>query len=360
MQLAAGRARPGADIGGQHPSTLAFLYPKHWEREPSHDWQDIVPQLASWIEARKLLPTESIASTLDALDLNAFVRLVFPYCSSFRHLLWIGKYTVWLYLADDELEMLTALGRHDDASAKVAEYSAQLGARSESQEVLARTLGELSEELRAIAVDRSKHRKWEKSHLRYWYDGVLMEGRQDAGQVAACLKRKPAVTAVHVYFDLIELMAGVTLPTSMEACPELHRLRDLGALIDGLYNDVLSYERDKVVPSHSNIALSLRESCRDEQQNLALVAACHNELVRLFDALADVMSQRHLHRTNELAGYVQHMRYQLAGLARWQLQAKRYEGRFSTRIVTYATERRPARIAKSNLWRLSIQRLLLQ
>ena len=333
-------ARAAGGRGGRrtrrHAAPLEVLYPQAWVWSAATSTDALLNlHVATWLERRGLVPPERVQAFCAMLNLDAFVRFAFPACRAPSLRQWLARYTAWLYLADDELER--AVAQHDGSSLPaIASYLAVLEHRRlpPSASPLARAFAALSDELLARVQDPCFVSKWREAHSHHWLLGALEEGRSTTQALQPCLVRKPAVTALHVYFDLIEVVTGHSLPEDLHDDEELSQLRALGALIDGLFNDALSFERERAGCVHSNVVLCL---CSDRRmrtdQALRRTVELHNDLVMDFDVLTKALLYRHDAFATELSAYLQAMRYLLAGLAQWQLVVPRYRVPHALKLV---------------------------
>ncbi|MDD9968087.1 MAG: terpene synthase family protein, partial [Myxococcales bacterium] len=224
----------------------------------------------------------------------------------------------------------------DGGLQEVASYLTALERRTErlATHPLAMVLADLSCELLSSVPDTSFARRWRQAHHRYWLLGVLEEGRPATQALQPCLVRKPAVTAVEIYFELAEVATGARLSLEAHDATEMNELRVLGALIDGLFNDALSFERERERRMHSNIVICLCDECAmREEHALRRTIALHNDLVMDFDVLAQALLGGHPAQASELGPYLQAMRHLLVGLAEWQVYSRRYRSCLPVKIV---------------------------
>ena len=324
---------------------LGALYPPGWRRDPAAPAGSINNALAAWAERDRLLTDPRAAAALQALDLETFQRLTFPRCADASALLWAAKYTLWLYLFDDVVERYTATGDIAGARAFVgpclavpADARAPAGAHP-----LIATFAGLTRELYERSADPDLPAKWEGAHRRYWMLGILSEvATSEHGDEAVGLghhlRTRPWASGVEIYFDIGEVICDAFLPRELFAEPEVREIRYVGALIGGVFNDLLSFEKEKPFDNLANTALALRREFQlDDRGALTYAITLHDELVRDCDRRIDRLRLR---GDAAFAGYADMLRQVLHGLAAWQLQSRRYVNRHAV-VLSDGTHRNP-------------------
>ena len=326
---------------------LGALYPLHWRLAPASPAGTINDALEAWAEREGLLADPRAAAALRALDLETFQRFTFPSCADPSALLWAAKYTLWLYLFDDVVERYTASGDLPGARAFVtpclavpAEARAPAGAHP-----MIGTFAGLTRELYDRSRDPDLPAKWEGAHRRYWMLGILSEvATSEDGNEAVGLghhfQTRPWASGVEIYFDIGEVICDAFLPPELFAEPEVRDIRYVGALIGGVFNDLLSFEKEKPFDNLANTALALRREFQlDDRGALTYAIVLHDELVRDFDRRIDRFRAR---GGATFASYADMLRQVLHGVAAWQLQSRRYVNRH--KVVLSEGQRRNADI----------------
>jgi hypothetical protein len=318
--------------------TLGALYPLHWRMPPAAPPGKINEALEAWATERGLLDDPRAAATLCALDLETYQRFAFPRCSDVDALLWAAKYTLWLYLFDDAVEHFTVAADLAGARAFVAPCMEMpaTGSIPPDAHPLIHTFAELTQELFAQAPNDAIRTRWVASHRRYWMQGILTEvdpppsGAASVDRLRHDLSTRPWASGLEIYFDLGEVFCGAALPAVLHGLPEAAELRQIGALIGGVFNDLLSYDKEKPFENLANTALALRREFQlDDRGALTYAITLHNELVRTCDRRIDVLVSRGGER---VAKYANMIRQMLHGLAAWQLQTRRYVNRHAVVI----------------------------
>ncbi len=314
------------------PRPLGALYPLHWRLDPASEAGTINDPLEKWAEREGLLADPRAVVALRALDLESFQRLTFPRCADMSALLWAAKYTLWLYLFDDVVETHTVPGDLAGARAFVAPCLAvpadprpPAGAHP-----MIGTFAALTRELYERSRDPDLPAKWEGAHRRYWMLGILSEvatseeGNETVG-LGHHFHTRPWASGVEIYFDIGEVICDAFLPSKLFADPEVRDIRYVGALLGGVFNDLLSFEKEKPFDNLANTALALRREFQlDDRGALTYAIVLHDELVRDCDRRID----RFLARGGAaFATYADMVRQALHGVAAWQLQSRRYVNR---------------------------------
>lgn len=324
---------------------LGALYPVEWRLAPASPPGTINEALAAWAEREQLLTDPHAAGALRALDLESFQRLTFPRCADASALLWAAKYTLWLYLFDDVVERFTAAGDLAGARAFVAPclaIPADTRAPADAHPLI-ETFARVTRELYERSSDGDLPAKWEGAHRRYWTLGILSEvATSDEGNEAVGLghhlRTRPWASSVEIYFHIGEVLCDAFLPPELHAEPEVGDIRYIGALIGGVFNDLLSFEKEKPFDNLANTALALRREFQlDDRGALTYAVALHNELVRDCDRRIDRFRAR---GGDAFASYADMLRQVCHGLAAWQLQSQRYVNRHSV-VLSDGKHRNP-------------------
>jgi hypothetical protein len=324
---------------------LGALYPLHWRLTPASPAGTINDALEAWAEREGLLADPRAAAALRALDLETFQRLTFPRCADVGALLWAAKYTLWLYLFDDVVERYTAAGDLAGARAFVTPCLAvPAGARAPAgAHPLIETFAGLTRELYERSRDRDLPAKWAGAHRRYWMLGILSEvaTSEDGNEAVGLghhLRTRPWASGVEIYFDIGEVICDAFLPPELHAEPDVRDIRYVGALIGGVFNDLLSFEKEKPFDNLANTALALRREFQlDDRGALTYAIVLHDELVRDCDRRIDRFRAR---GGAAFASYADMLRQVLHGLAAWQLQSRRYVNHFTV-VLSDGKHRNP-------------------
>ena len=260
-------------------------------------------------------------------------------------LLWAAKYTLWLYLFDDVVERSTAKGDLAAARAFVtpclavpADPRAPAGAHP-----LIATFAGLTRELYDRSRDRDLPAKWEGAHRRYWMLGILSEvaTSEDGNEAVGLghhLRTRPWASGVEIYFDIGEVICDAFMPPELHAESDVRDIRYVGALIGGVFNDLLSFEKEKPFDNLANTALALRREFQlDDRGALTYAIVLHDELVRDCDRRIDRFRAR---GGAAFASYADMLRQVLHGLAAWQLQSRRYVNRHTV-VLSDGKHRNP-------------------
>ncbi|HUQ89446.1 MAG TPA: terpene synthase family protein [Vicinamibacterales bacterium] len=327
------------------PRPLGALYPRHWRLAPASPAGTINDSLEAWARSEGLLKDPRGAAALRALDLETFQRLTFPRCGDVSALLWAAKYTLFLYLFDDIVERYTATGDLAAARAFVTPclaVPANPRAPTDAHSMIG-TFAALTRELYERSRDPDLPAKWEGAHRRYWMLGILSEvatseGGNEAVGLAHHLRTRPWASGVEIYFDIGEVICDALMPPQLYAASEVRDIRYVGALIGGVFNDLISFEKEKPYDNLANIALALRREFQlDDRGALTYAIALHDELVRDCDQRIDRFRAR---GGAAFVRYADMLRQVLHGLAAWQLQSRRYVNRHTV-VLSDGRHRNP-------------------
>ena len=183
--------------------------------------------------------------------------------------------------------------------------------------------------------DRSRDRdlpaKWEGAHRRYWMLGILSEvaASEDGNEAVGLghhLRTRPWASGVEIYFDIGEAIRDVFLPPELHAETDVRELRYVGALLGGVFNDLLSFDKEKPFDNLANTASSRAgaSSSLTTARALTYAIALHDQLVRDCDRRIDRFQAR---GGAAFGSYADMLRQVLHGLAAWQVQSRRYVNR---------------------------------
>jgi hypothetical protein len=325
-------------LSTDEPLVLAARYPRHWRLEPACPPGSVDRGLRAWAEARGFLRDPRARAALDALDLETFQRLTFPQCGDPDAILWAARYTLWLYLFDDVVEGFMASGQIERAHDLVEPCLTIPSRRSApaGTHPLIAAFAELTAELYARTDDPEFPAKWEDSHRRYWLCGILNEAATAdttgaaAGGLRHHLQTRPWASGVGIYFDIGEVICGAPLPMELRLRTDVHTVRHLVALLGGVFNDLLSFDKEKPFENLTNTALAFRRELElDDRGALTYAIALHDQA--LLECDARFMRLGH---DQTLARYGAMCRHVVYGLAAWQLQSQPHRNRHTVVLST--------------------------
>lgn len=311
--------------------TLRSYCPTRWHSpEPSPG--EIDASIIDWGERTKLLARPEAKKTFQALGLDSFVRLVFAPDTEEDLLKLFGKYILWLFLFDDELERISP-SKDEQVLDFVEPYVSFLdsGDCEKQENVLFSSFVQLTRELDSWARDPNFLLKWSESHMEYmlrgYLDSVLSESREAVSvrtQISMALWARMFDSNISSIFDLTELQHPDAISLEVRAHPWVREARYLAALSGALFNDVVSYERERSF-SLTNIVLVIRRLLGlEELDALRCTVSFQNKLTELFEARTTSIPKEIC--SPSLERYLETLGRVIYGLGRWQIGSPRYRG----------------------------------
>lgn len=283
-------------------------------------------QSSSWVTALELLNPSQLRS-FERIGCGTCAAACFPDASKAVVQLAADQIS-FLFLFDDLYPEGTF--RHDPSGLRAAlrpyaDIVADTMGAVVPGTAYARALNDLAQRASASAPAFWRTR-YAKSFEAYC-EGCVLEAEARLEGVAPSLQAYLALRRGSIgmspMFDLMELTHGVFLTDEEFATPVVTRLRELGADLSALVNDLSSLEKEEAVGDVCNAVIVLQASLecgRDEA--LDAVASLHNQLLAELESL-----EKHLGNTrpgSAMALYARSIRQWVHGHYGWILSSRRY------------------------------------
>ncbi|MEU3568089.1 terpene synthase family protein [Kitasatospora sp. NPDC036755] len=274
--------RQRAEAAG--PPELPRFFMPFPQVKPNPGQQAAVAPLWEWIDTFGLFTSESSRSPLEQLRIDLISARYHPYAAP-ESMPLLTQFMAWAWSVDEQFD--------DGPAGRDAPWC-----RRSVQGILDAFDGRPCDQpLEAAAADlwprlsEGRSRRWRANFLS-WATGWLWTYYTETLDRATSRYQSPAEyrlhrelsSAEHLFFLLSEAAAGIDLPESVHRLPALRGMRSASAQHQGLFNDVISLNKERPVGYvHNAVALTAHhervgvgEAC--ERVN-ALLTECIEQFV---------------------------------------------------------------------------------
>jgi hypothetical protein len=166
-------------------------------------------------------------------------------------------------------------------------------------------------------------------HVGEYLDGTVWEsGNRAQGKlpsVAEYLTMRRHTAATEMFFDLIEPMHGVELPAAVVADPGYEAVRRTAGTVIGLFNDLISWQKEMAVGDRHNIVFIVGEERRLPPHDAVDAAVAeHDAQVAAFLAARDALTRGPWAADETVATDLADVGHWLRGNLDWSLESGRY------------------------------------
>lgn len=281
-----------------------------------------------WVRSFNIVTDESVYQRWRAINFSGWAARVYPH-APLEVLEICSDFTVWSFLADDELEEAGISKRPESLPLVQARYLDILkGAElTDSDTLLARALRDIRQRLLQHA--RSEWMLCFTAHIEDFFKGVLWEALNHSQgirpDVATYIQIRELTIGSGLFFSLLHLTARLALPSEVMEHPMVKRLNLVANHIVGWMNDICSAEKEIREGSVHNLVVALQHQYQIPlQEAFERAAELHDAQVRTFIELSAHLPSFGAEIDANLQRYLSGLRFMMRGSLDWCLQSGRY------------------------------------
>lgn len=283
----------------------------------------------AWASAHGLTPAGRAAHRrLAQVGVGTLVARAYPH-ASLEALLVCAEWLAWLFLYDDLCDE-SALS---EGAAPLDRLQARLscvldgGALVAEDIPLVTALHDVYRHLRALGNEECTFRLARLMELHFlatrWQDENRAAGR--IPELASYHRLRRHSGAVYTCFELIDLAAGINLPAEVRDDETVQRLGDLANDVISWCNDLVSLRKEEDDP-HNLVTVLAHHERLTQEAALRRALTMHTEAQREFERLATELPRFSAAIDEQLARYVDGLRWCMRGNHDWSLSSARYQG----------------------------------
>lgn len=323
--------------------SINFYYPINWVVSRNPLALGLSEQSLLWANEMNLINAENlwIEGMIKKFDTSSFAGWLYPLAKDVRVLQIVSDYVLWWTALDDELER--SLPSISD----------------EERQLVLQSCESLLDGKKSVATILKKYvRGWRdvldrcmdiigEEHFSTWVQRFIELVKQSLRSIileepAAYLQWqnmefyrdvRPESTGFIMYLSFMEITDRCYLPRVAASDERIRRLRNIAALIFGLFNDVLSMTKENTgKPAFNAVLIKQHETSCSLANAVAEITDWHNQLVEEFEHLSEEIARSYDENYSEIHGYINGTHNLIVGFAEWGLRAKRYASRNTEQI----------------------------